>query len=227
MAVTVTNRGIKLSLDERVISPNMIKTITEGRYEFAESKNIEKIIAKDEVILELGSGIGFITALAAKNPLTKRIVSYEANPKLLPTITETLTENTDPARKNWEVRNAILQNGTSEIVANFYIHKNFWASSLLPIDNPDSIEQIPIQNFNAVLNDIKPTMIICDIEGGELELFLHADLSSVRKVYMELHQRRIGRRGMVQVFNAMQARNFHYDQMYSHGSVVLFSHVDE
>lgn len=227
MTVTSINRGIILSLDENVISPDMIKTITEGKYEVGEAKNIERIISEGEIILELGAGIGFISALVAKNPFTKRIVSYEANPKLLPTIEETLTVNTDPERKNWEVRNAILQNGTKETFASFYVHRNFWASSLLPLENPEAIEQVPIHNFNAVLADIAPTMIICDIEGGELDLFINADLSSVKRVYMELHQKRIGRRGMIRVFNAMHARNFHYDQNHSHGSVVLFTYCGD
>jgi FkbM family methyltransferase len=226
MTVTATNRGIKLTLDENVISPDMIKKITEGKYEVAEANNIERILAEDEVVLELGAGIGFISSLTAKHPKTKRIVSYEANPKLIPIIKKTLTDNTDPSRANWEVRNAILANGTKAETMDFYVHRNFWASSLLPIENAEEVVKIPVVSFNAVLADICPTLIVCDIEGGELDLFKNADLSSVKKVYMEVHQKRIGRRGMIRLFDYMHSRGFHYDQNHSHGSVVLFSSCD-
>jgi len=48
----------------------------------------------------------------------------------------------------------------------------------------------------------------------------------VKKVYMEIHQKVLGRRGVKRLFDAMSARMFHYDQNHSAGSVILFSHVD-
>ena len=226
MSVVVNHLGVRLELDPKVLSEKMIESIKAGRYENVEAREIAKIIQPNEVIVEIGAGLGFIATLAAKHEHTVRIVSYEANPKLIAHITKTLETNTDKSRKNWEVRNAVLQNGSDQETMPFYVHNDFWASSLLPIKDPASVEQVKVENFNAMLRDIKPSMIICDIEGGELDLFRHADLSGVKKVYMEIHQNRLGRRKIRDLFQIFHARDFHYDQHHSHGSVVMFSHVD-
>lgn len=223
---TITYQGVHISIDPLIMSPKMIEVIKAGRYETQESRQIGKIIQEGEVVLEIGAGIGFISTLIARNPLTRRVVSYEANPSLITKIQQTLTDNIPNVSKNWEVRNAVLMNGQLPDSIRFYVHKDFWASSLEPSESAVRIEQVRAERFNAVLADLKPTMIVCDIEGGELDLFKNADLSGVRKVYMEVHQRRIGRRGMKDLFNYFHARDFHYDQSHSEGSVVLFSHVD-
>jgi FkbM family methyltransferase len=226
MSVVVNHLGVRLELDPTVISSKMIENIKGGRYENVEAREINRIIQADEVVVEIGAGIGFIASLIAKNDNTRRVVSYEANPKLIGHITKTLENNTSKDRKNWEVRNAILKNGSDEETVPFYVHHDFWASSLLPIKDAESIEQVKVENFNQVLRDIKPTMIVCDIEGGELDLFKNSDLSGVKKVYMEIHQNRLGRRKVRDLFEIFHARDFHYDQHHSHSSVILFSHVD-
>lgn len=226
MSVVVNHLGVRLELDPKVISEKMIENIKSGKYEIAEAREINRIVQPGEVVVEIGAGIGFVSTLIAKHANTVRVVSYEANPKLIGHIIKTLENNTDKTRKNWEIRNAILKNGSEEESVDFYVHNDFWASSLLPIKDAASIEQVKVENFNQMLRDVKPTMIVCDIEGGELDLFKNADLSGVKKVYMEIHQARLGRRKIRDLFEIFHARDFHYDQHHSHGSVVLFSHVD-
>ncbi|WP_051440413.1 FkbM family methyltransferase [Ensifer aridi] len=222
----INYHGIELAIDPSFMSPKMIEVIKANRYEAQESRQIGRIIQSNEIVLEIGAGIGFISALIAKNPLTKSLVSFEANPVLIPQITDTLTRNVGPSGGKWEVRNAVLMNGLAPEAVNFYIHKDFWASSLDPAAGFERTERVKVENFNAVLASIRPTMIVCDIEGGEIELFRNADLSGVKKVFLEVHQRRIGRRAMKELFDYFHARDFHYDQAHSEGAVVLFSHVD-
>jgi FkbM family methyltransferase len=218
--------GIELQLDHRFMSAKMMDVIKEGRYERQEARQISRIIQADEVVLELGAGIGFVSALIATNPCTKFLVSYEANPRLIPAITDTLTRNAGPSESKWEVRNAVLMNGIVPDDVDFYLHEDFWASSLNPVAAAVGVEKVKAERFNNILALIRPTLIVCDIEGGELELFRNADLSGVKKVFLETHQKRIGRRGMKELFDYFHARDFHYDQAHSEGSVVLFSHVD-
>lgn len=218
--------GIKVALDPAVMSEQMMQVLREGRYELSEAKQIQRIIQPDEIVMEIGAGIGFISTLITKNPLTRRVVSYEANPRLIEPICRTVEENTGVDAKKWEIRNAVLWTGQAPDLVDFYVHKDFWASSLTPIPDAERIEQVPVRDFNAALAEIRPTLIVCDIEGGEVELFRNADLSGVKKVYMETHQRRTGRRATKELFEYFHARNFHYDAAHSNGAVVLFSHVD-
>lgn len=84
---------------------------------------------------------------------------------------------------------------------------------------------VPVFSFNAVVERIRPTLIICDIEGGEIELFEHANLTGVQKVMVEIHQSVVGRMNIKRLFDMFSARNFHYDEHHSSGSVILFSHI--
>lgn len=223
----VEHFGIKLRIDPLYMSEKMIKVIREKRYELEEARHITKFLHENEIVLEIGAGIGFVTTLLAKNPLTKRIVSYEANPTLINHFRETVTTNlTADQMDRLEIRNAVLKTGPAGGSVDFYIHNDFWASSLLPIPDPLRIEKVKVENFNAVVAELRPTLIVCDIEGGELSLFKNADLTGVKKVYLEAHQNQLGRRGMKSLFEIFHARDFHYDQHHSERSVVLFSHVD-
>lgn len=223
---TVEHFGIHLDIDPAYMSENMMNVLRQKRYETTEATQLQRLIQPNEVVLEIGAGIGFISTLITKSPLTVKVVSYEANPALIDRISATVTKNAKDDARKWEIRNAVLMNGDIPESVDFYVHNDFWASSLTPIPDAKCIERVPVKNFNAVLAEVKPTLIVCDIEGGEMELFKNADLSSVKKVYMEIHQRRVGRRAIRELFQYFHARDFHYDQAHSVGAVVLFSHVD-
>lgn len=226
-AEVIEHFGIKLKIDTSYMSERMIEVIRNRRYEIEEAKQISRIIQPNEVVLEIGAGIGFMASLIANNPSTKKVVSYEANGALIPIIKDTVHANTNDNFSKWELRHAVLSNGVSgRSEMDFYIHKDFWASSLSPIAEPIRVEKVRVDSFSEVIATLKPTLIVCDIEGGELELFKNADLTGVKKIYLEVHQRRLGRRGIKSLFDSFSARDFAYDQHHSEASVVLFSHVD-
>jgi predicted transcriptional regulator len=70
----------------------------------------------------------------------------------------------------------------------FYITPAFWASSLVkPASGEYSKVTVPALDKNEVINSIKPTALIVDIEGGEIEFFQDLDLTSVNKIILEIH----------------------------------------
>ncbi|MCB1533284.1 MAG: FkbM family methyltransferase [Rhodoblastus sp.] len=221
---TINHLGVELFLDPAILSPLLMDSIKSGRYEHVEASEIKRIIQKGERVIELGAGIGFISTLIARNPHVEALRVFEANPDLVPYIRR-VHEANNVSRA--EVVNAVLANDLSGgPTRNFYIRRDFWASSLTP--EPwayTRVEPVQVRSFNAEIEQFRPTLIVCDIEGGELELFMQANLTGVRKVYLEVHQRVLGRAGMKQLFDAFSARGFHYDQHHSKGSVILFSHV--
>jgi FkbM family methyltransferase len=221
---SVTLAGIEIPVYEGIFSPNIVRALENETYEGKESRELPKIIQEGERILEIGAGIGFISALAARDPRISAIRVYEANPLLIRVIKEIHALN---GIENVEIRNGVLLNQTRGNTSKFYVRRDFWSSSLdeKPFGYKEVID-VPNFSFSAEIEDFNPTMIICDIEGGERDLFMNANLSGVKKIYVEVHQRVIGRKGMKRLFDAMSARDFHYDQWHSHGSVVLFSHVD-
>jgi len=221
----VSHFGVKLRYDSPVYSDFMKERIRTGAYEVQEATELERIIQEGETVLELGAGIGFVTCVIAKNALVKKVISYETNPDLIPIIIETL-ENNDIEASKYEIRNGVVAVKPRTSQVDFYVHEHFWASSLAPIQGCKKMVKINVDDFNRVLVDLKPSMIVCDIEGGELELFKKATLTGVKKVYIETHQRQLGRRGMKSLFERFHELDFHYDQHHSKAGVVLFSHID-
>jgi len=214
---------IKIPLIPEIISPNLKKAIVSNTYESGEHKELQRIIQKGENILEIGAGIGYISALCRKNPKTNQITIFEANPQLIDFI-KLVHKINDIA--NVEINHGVLMNTYYNDYIDFYIRKDFWASSLSKekFGHKKKVK-VPVHNFNKVINKVKPTLIICDIEGGELNLFKNSDLSGVKKIYLELHQKLLGRKGMLEIFDILNNRGFHYDQWHSHNGVVLFSHI--
>lgn len=229
MTDIIEHFGIKLRIDPEFMSPKLIEVIREGRYEAPEARKISRIIEPGEVILEIGAGIGFMTALMLKNPNVERVVSFEANPLLIPKIQRTLADNGLGAQR-FELHNAVLDNGAEENgnrTIDFHVHQDFWASSLRKTTATIHSFPVALKNFTKTIQAVRPSLIVCDIEGGEKTLFAAADLSGVRGVYIELHQRVLGPAGMRDVFQSFHDRGFHYDQTHSNGAVVLFSRIPD
>jgi len=221
-AETINCNGVELALDENVMSEKMIDVIRNGKYEEAESRQIPAIVQPGDRIVELGAGVGYIASLAAKLQRAESIAVYEANPKLIPLI-ETNRANNEV---EFDIYNMVVMPDDKPDKMPFYVRKDFWASSLSPTPWGYKEEiQVDVRPFRDLLRIHRPTMLIVDIEGGELQLFRNIPLTGITKVYIELHQQVVGRIGMKEVFDFFSSRDFHYDQWHSRGGVVLFSHV--
>ena len=219
----VRHFGVDLILEPGVFSNNVREAIKNKQYESGEAKQLKQILQYRERVLEVGGGIGFMSTVAAKDENCEAVEVYEANPDLNRIIERVHAENQVTGVK---VVQGVLANGPPLSPVNFYLRNDFWASSLSPgpYGYRDVVE-VPQYSFSATVERFQPTVIVADIEGGELDLLRHANLNGVEKVLVEVHQRVLGRQGMKQLFDAMSARDFHYDQFHSSGGVILFSHV--
>lgn len=223
MTDIIEHFGIRLRIDPEIMSPRLMEVVREGRYETPEARKIGKIIQQGDIILEIGAGIGFMTALMLKNPVVERVISFEANPLLIPIIQRTLSDN-GVGDQRFELHNAVLGLQDAGSI-DFHIHRDFWASSLRKVDGTVRTCRVPLMSFDTALQTVHPDVIVCDIEGGEKDLFSDCNLAGVRSIYIELHQRVIGPAGMRDLFQALHNHGFHYDQSHSSGAVVLFSRI--
>lgn len=69
--------------DPAVISPRIRRALRQGTYEQKEYEAISALVNEDDVVLELGAGIGFMCTVAAKIGKAKSVHTYEANPALI------------------------------------------------------------------------------------------------------------------------------------------------
>lgn len=214
--------GVIIPYDPAIITPAIAQAIKSGYFEAEEAAQIPRIVKPDDVVLDIGAGIGFISTIIAR--LAKRVISVEANPDLMPFMAELHRRN---AVKNTTRLNVVL-GAKAHGTATFYQREDFWMGSLAAAPNPyKSTVQVPYHSLNAQLKQDAVSLIVCDIEGAESWLFNEADLCSVDRVYLELHDHITGLKGVAAVFEAMSKRGFSYDPRASNGAIVLFRRVEK
>lgn len=225
MTDIIEHFGIRLRIDPDFMSTRLIEAIRTRQYEALEARMVRKILQPGDVVLEIGAGMGFVTALMLKQPAVERVVSFEANPLLIPVIQRTLSDN-GVGDQRFELHNAVLGAENTGTV-DFHVHRDFWASSLRKTAGTIRCCPVPRISFDKTIQTVRPSVIVCDIEGGEKALLATSDLFGVKNVYLELHQRVLGPSGMRDVFQTFHDRGFHYNQNHSSGAVVLFSKIPD
>lgn len=175
------NHGVLLPTEGPGISKAIRRQIFFSEYEDKEFEIVAKRLASDDVVMEVGAGIGFLSAYCAKRIGSERVFAYEANPALMELIAATHRANgVSPA-----VRNVLLAQG--EGTRSFHVEPEFWASSAVQASGSATTITVPQADLNAELRRVRPSFLIVDIEGGEVELFELADLAPVRKICVETH----------------------------------------
>lgn len=215
----IRSRGIKFPRRPALMPPRVRQALKGHRYEWKEAEAVLKTVRPDDVVMELGGGIGFISSLIATHRAVDHVHVFEANSVLADYIREThaLNEIT-----NTTVHHAIL--GRRKGKADFYVRKQFVASSLDAKDGADVIrtESVDVMNVKTAMKEIKPTFLVCDIEGAEVDLIPLMDLSTVRAAVIELHPQWIGADGVNAVFRAFMDAGLAYAAKQSNQKVVTF-----
>ena len=212
-------RGMRFPLDRAILPPRVRTSLRNGTYENKEAEAVKKLIKPGDVVMELGGGIGFMSTLVATKTPAKSVHSFEANPQLLPYIAQVHTLN---EVQNATVTNAVL--GDSDGSTTFYVRRNFLASSLDPMeDSADCTSvEVPTRDVNAVIQELQPSVLVCDIEGAEADLLPKMDLGALRAVVIETHPQWIGKEGIQKVFRCLDAAGLVFFPRWSHGKVAVF-----
>lgn len=205
-------------------NPDLIRgpvrgALREGNYERKETDAALRVVRAGDVVMELGAGIGYMSTLVATHRDIAHVHAFEANPTLVPYIKSVHAAN---GINNATVHHAIIGEEAGEI--DFYVRKNFLASSMDP-DNGGEVlskERIEVRASKAVTEEIKPTVLICDIEGAEAHVLPMMDLSTLRAAIIELHPQWIGPKGVNAVFQAMMGAGLAYFAKGSTQKVVSF-----
>ncbi|MGK7904555.1 MAG: FkbM family methyltransferase [Hormoscilla sp.] len=193
--------GIKIPISDR-ISGSPLKYLYMGSYENHELKLVKSQLQKDDIVMELGTGLGLISSYCAKKIGSDRVFTYEANPALEPDIRHAYTLNkVDPTLE-------ICLLGEQPGEQTFYVGNEFWSSSIIKRDADFQGIKVPVKSFNQEVQKINPTFIIIDIEGGEYGLLKSADFHNVRKLIIELHERVIGKEKIKFVKSKLKAAGF-------------------
>lgn len=109
-----------------------------------------------------------------------------------------------------EVRNQVLMTRPDRPESvEFHLTKHYLGSSLTP--DPKRTKEtvaVPTAAFSDLRGELRPDVLLMDIEGGELEFLDHADLSGVRGLVIEFHPNVYDRPGMRRCKALLRAAGF-------------------
>ncbi|MCR8547126.1 FkbM family methyltransferase [Salipiger sp. P9] len=217
----IKSRGLLIPKHPQLTTGRVRGALREGTYERKECDAVSRVVQAGDTVLELGGGIGYMSTLLSVKKKVKRVVSYEANPALIPYIKRVHAAN---EVGNVEVRNALLTAEGGDPV-DFHVRANFLGSSMDREADPASVVEtvkIDRHRLDTVLAEVAPTVLVCDIEGAEAEVIPAGDWSSLRCAVIELHPQWIGQSGVQAVFDAMQRAGLTYFPKASEAKVVTF-----
>jgi len=214
----IKSRGLKFPKDGTYLTGKVRGLLRVHDYERDLAAAALKATHEGDRVLDLGCGLGFVSGMIAKRRKVEAIHSYDGNAALLTYAEAMLATN---GITNVTLTPGVL--GPRKSTVPFYVRNPFAASSLAPIDGDEAEEvKVDMHNVKTVLGAVKPTVIVCDIEGGEAELLDGITLKGVRQVVVKLHPSHIGRSGVKRVFDALSAAGLAYDPRISRGRVVGF-----
>lgn len=197
--------GVQMPVDKRIMSVTVTTAIFGKTYEKAEALAIAHYIKSNDRVLELGGGIGLISTIAAKKAFQGTVVTVEANPKLIPFIKKVHRLNNVKV----ETVNAVVTAEKTPDKFKFYVRRYFWGSSLSPEPNDYSevisVESVTIDELVALH---KPTILIVDIEGGEIGLMSGNWMKEIRVITMEVHPNLTGHNSVQKMMDFLKSKKF-------------------
>ncbi len=192
--IAIQYRGLKIPsspfLDETIMN-----LIEQGDYENWEMDGALSVVRPEDRVLEMGAGLGIVSGVVALQNKPEAVLSFEANPNLIPHIRRLHALNGLSDRI--EVRNAILSaNPKDPDSIPFHIDTSYLGSSVF--DNAGGATtsvRVAKADFETVKQEFTPTVLVMDIEGAELDFLRHADLSGIRAIVIEFHRLIYGHKG--------------------------------
>lgn len=215
--------GTKLAYDAEVMSPQVVEKIERGGYERFEARRSRDLVKAGDRVIELGAGLGFLSALIVGQTDVGEYVMVEADPRLADVIRRTHELNGLPTPTS--IRTCVAtcdQDLLAKGEVEFHVGAKFCASSILGVRKRKDTVIVPVVPLVDVIEETKANVLLVDIEGAETGVFNGTPLGTVERIVMEIHPHRIGDAGVRKVFSSLDTLGFVYDASMSSGAVLGF-----
>ena len=171
------------------MSRRVERALSKGGYVRQELQLIGALLELDDVVLEVGAGLGLVSTYCAKRLGSNRVFAFEADPDLEPCIRETYDLN------GVEPHLDMCAVGARAGRVTIFRDKHLVSSSVGRRRGGTRPVEVPGKALNYVVHRYQPTLLIIDAEGAERDLFDGAQLPTVTRIVLELHDRVIGTQG--------------------------------
>ena len=201
--------GVKLTVPATA-KGRVLASIYAEKYEGLEVRELPRLLRPDDVVVEAGSAIGFVGLIAQKTVGAKNVFMIEANRDLIPEIERNWRDNSVSAP---QVMHGLAAAEDGPPVA-FHVANLFWASSVIDHGETQRTDDVPQIGLNRLFRERNATVFICDIEGGEFELLPKLDLSGLRLIVIELHEKRAAHGEMQSAIETIKHAGFALTQSF-------------
>jgi FkbM family methyltransferase len=214
--------GFHVFVDDVNYGGKVRRALDNGAYEGKERELVSKFVKSTDRVIEVGTAVGVVSMTAASIVGPQNVLTFDANPHIVADAKENF------ARNGFEDINgnvAVLvcrKNFGDGKMFDFHISKEFWASRLyVGSNNADIVETVRI-NTRCLEDEIekhRANVLICDIEGGEIDLLSEADLSAIRLIIIETHYWAVGELPTDKMISRLIAQGFYLHLGVSGGNI--------
>ena len=163
------------------MSPFNIRKLKRGRHTLHERALLSAHLRDDDRVLELGGGIGMVAIHCAKIVGSQNVFSYEGNPQMEPLIRKNYALNAVSPQLSMKVL------GPKKGQATFFVAERFSHSAMTDNTGNATPVAVPMEPYGEAHDRIRPSVLVVDIQGGEIAFFEYATLDGVRMVLVEFH----------------------------------------
>ncbi len=182
-AKTVKLDDIVISTDKNQMPRSVRTSLFKGTHEAHERLLVAKYLGKSDRVLEIGAATGLVSLVCAKQCGAQNVRSYEANPSMEKLI-----------RKNFQLNGWVPDLHMKAVTTeggtiSFFASDNIYSSSIIDRSETVSGKTITVESdpIDDVIDEFKPNVIVMDVEGAEIDLLGHANLSGIQRMIVELH----------------------------------------
>src|SRR5918995_2728242 len=153
----ITIEGVRIRIG-RHMSRRVERALSRGGYEREELRLMGAVLSPDDVVLEVGAGLGLVSTFCAKQIGSDRVFAYEADPDLEPCIRETYKLNgVEPTLEMCAV-------GPRPGRVTLYRDKHFVSSSVVRRRAGSKPVEVSGKALNQVVEKRRPTLLVVDAE---------------------------------------------------------------
>jgi FkbM family methyltransferase len=212
--------GFILHADRNILTASDIAALTNGSWETGERQMARTQFAAGERVIECGACIGVVSMTLARVVGPGNLLVVEANPAAA-----------DLARRNFArngfsipVLHGMLRNrahlAKDPGPGRFHVAPAVVSSGIVPMRRGTEIT-VPVMELETLIASNEATVLVADIEGGEVDLLCGADLSRLQKIILETHYRKVGRAAVNRMVRELYAQGFCIDLASSRNEVIF------
>jgi FkbM family methyltransferase len=174
------------------LSPGIVGTLYKGTHEAEELEVVLAHLVPGDRVLELGAGIGLVTIACCQRIGAANVHAFEPNPALAPLIARNFAANGVAPHFTSALVASHAGTGVLHVPEHFTGARAGGDAGARALPAGTRAVPVPAVALAALLAESRPTVLVCDIEGGEVELLCGSDLAGVERIAMEVHPEIVG-----------------------------------